>query len=343
MKVSVLIVTLNGRGWIAACLDSVVAQTHADVEILALDNGSTDGTAAFLVDAAARHAALSVVLESTNLGFAGGHNRLIEGASGDLVCLLNQDVLLDEQFISEAVAAFARSPTIGAVQARVYRLSPELERSRILDTTGLEMHRSRRVVSRGQGTDDDHRFDKPGEVFGADGPCPVFRRIALEDVAVAVGDGKEYLDGDFFAYKEDVDLAWRLRLAGWDAWYVPSAIAWHGRSAAEPGNGGIGAFVRHRRSMAPWLRRMSWRNHRLMQLKNESPRLFLRDIAPIAWRELRSLAFMAAVHPSDLVAIIDVVRLAPRMLRKRHSIQRRRRISEAQFSEWLRSPARSRR
>ena len=337
MKVSVLIVTFNGRRWIAACLDSVAVQTHSDIEILALDNGSTDGTAAFLADVATRNGAFSVVLESTNLGFAGGQNRLIEGATGELVCLLNQDVVLDEQFISEAVAAFARSPTIGAVQARVYRLSPELERSRTIDTTGLEMHRSRRVVSRGQGTDDDHQFDEPGEVFGADGPCPVFRRIALEDVAIAMDDGKEYLDGDFFAYKEDVDLAWRLRLAGWNAQYVPSAIAWHGRSAAEPANGGIRAYVRHRRSMAPWLRRMSWRNHRLMQLKNEDPRLFIRDIGPIAWRELRSLAFMAVVHPSDLVAIIDVVRLAPRMLRKRHSIQRRRRISQARFSEWLHS------
>ncbi len=335
MRVTVSLVTYNGRYWLDLCLASLAAQTHPDLEIVALDNGSTDGTAGYLAEYAARHPGFRFFLEPTNLGFAGGHNRVIAQTSGDLVCLLNQDVILDPSFLAEAVATFAGSPAVGAVQGRVYRMTPERQKTGILDTTGLEMHRSRRVVSRGQGRADAAELDQPGEVFGADGPCPVYRRSALEDVASPGGLGREYLDEDFFAYKEDVDLAWRLRLAGWKAAYVPTALAWHGRSAAEPSQGGLRRYVRHRRAMPAWLRRTSWRNHRLMLVKNDSPALFFRDFVPIAWREVRSTAFMATVHPADLVAIASFVRLIPCMLRKRRHARRRRRVTDARFATWL--------
>ena len=74
------------------------------------------------------------------------------------------------------------------------------------------MTRARRFVSRGQGLPDDGRWDVPGDVFGADGPAPLFRKRALDDVAITGEGGRpEYLDQSFFMYKEDVDLAWRLR------------------------------------------------------------------------------------------------------------------------------------
>ncbi len=336
MRVTVSLVTYNGRYWLDLCLASLAAQTHPDLEIVVLDNGSTDGTAGYLAEYAARHPGFRFFLEPTNLGFAGGHNRVIAQTSGELVCLLNQDVILDPSFLAEAVTGFAGSPAVGAAQGRVYRMTPERQKTGILDTTGLEMRRSRRVVSRGQGRADAAELDQAGEVFGADGPCPVYRRSALEDVACPGRHGSEYLDEDFFAYKEDVDLAWRLRLAGWEAVYAPSAVAWHGRSAAEPREGGLRRYIRHRRAMAAWLRRTSWRNHRLMLVKNDSPALFFRDFLPIAWREVRSTAFMAAVHPADLVAIASFVRLIPRMLRKRRHLRSRRRISDARFSTWLR-------
>ena len=82
-----------------------------------------------------------------------------------------------------------------------------------LDTTGLRILRDRRVVSRGQEEIDTGQYDEPGYVFGADGPCPVYRRVALEDVRGPLPEGRwEYLDEDFFMYKEDGDLAWRLGL-----------------------------------------------------------------------------------------------------------------------------------
>ena len=101
------------------------------------------------------------------------------------------------------------------------------------------MHRDRRVVARRQGEPEDERDLIAGPVWGVDGPAPVYRRAALLDVREPrTGGGMEVLDEDFFMYKEDVDLAWRLRKRGWRAWYEPDALAWHARGT---GGGRIAA------------------------------------------------------------------------------------------------------
>ena len=128
------------------------------------------------------------------------------------------------------------------------------------------------------------------------------------------------LDEDFFLYKEDVDLAWRLRLLGWSAWYEPAALGWHAR-----GTGGTGAtamldIARTNRAVSSRVRRLSWRNQRLMQIKNEDVRGYLRDLPWIARRELLSLLFILWNDPRDLAAILDLARLAPAAMRKRRAL-----------------------
>jgi hypothetical protein len=124
-------------------------------------------------------------------------------------------------------------------------------------------------------------------------------------------------------YKEDVDLAWRLRRLGWMAWYQPQAIAWHGRGA---GGGRQRSWIDIARSrwMIPLgVRRLSWRNQRLMQLKNDQGDDLARDLPWLGWRELLSLGFVAATDPRRLSAFGDLVRIAPSMLAKRRAIGRR--------------------
>jgi GT2 family glycosyltransferase len=138
-------------------------------------------------------------------------------------------------------------------------------------------------------------------------------------------------------YKEDVDLAWRLLLAGWRARYVPGAVGWHARGT------GTGRetrtdwqIVRHGRSVPLWVKRMSWRNQRLMQVKNELPDLFLEDLPVIAWREVRSMAYLLLFEPRRLTALPDTIRLVPGALRRRRWIMRRRRASPAEIRRWFR-------
>ena len=322
--VTVSLVTFNGIRWLPGCIASLRAQEFDRFELLVLDNASADGTAQWLRQEAVDDTRMRLIESPINLGFAAGHNRLIAAARGDVVLLLNQDVELDPGFLRHAVEAFDARPGVAAVQGRLRRLAAPGERTETLDTTGLEMHRDRRFVSRGRGEADGPEHGVAGDVFGADGPLPVYLRAALMDARLpATRGGWEVLDEDFFMYKEDVDLAWRLRLLGWTAWYAPKALAWHARSGAGPRTGSMFEIARSNRSNPRWINRLSWRNQRLMQVKNEPLTGFLRDLPWIARRELLSLGYIVLADPTRLTAVPGLLRGLPGAMRKRRYLRRR--------------------
>jgi GT2 family glycosyltransferase len=316
--VTVSLVTFDGARWLPGCLASLAAQDLDVFEILVQDNASRDGSQALLRDWARREPRMRVRESATNEGYAAGHNAAIRDAQGEFVVLLNQDVELDPGFLSAVVGAFEAHAEAGSVQPRLRQLAAPGDRHATLDTTGLVMGRDRRAVSRGQGLPDGPGHQRAQAVWGVDGPVPAYRLSALREAALARPDGsREVLDEDFFLYKEDVDLAWRLRLLGWAAWYEPAALGWHGR-----GSGGTGAttmlnIARTNHGVSSRVRRLSWRNQRLMQIKNEDPRDYLRDLPWIWRREVLSLAFILANDPRDLAAVPDLVRMAPMAWRKR--------------------------
>ena len=252
-----------------------------------------------------------------NLGYAAAHNRHIFAARGEYVLLLNQDVELDAEFLRQAVGAFDGRPNIGAVQGRLRRLGQDRSRLTVLDSTGLEMHRDRRVVARRQGDAEGYRDLVPGPVWGVDGPAPVYRRSALIDSREPrTGGGWEVLDEDFFMYKEDVDLAWRLRLRGWSTWYEPTALASHGRGAPGPSAASPFEIIRNERRVGRHIKRLSWRNQRLMQIKNEAAYEMVADLPWIVAREAASLFVTALVEPGRLRALAGVLQHGPAARRK---------------------------
>lgn len=338
--VSVSLVTFHGMRWLPGCLASLSQQTLKDYELLVIDNASDDGTTETLRHAAAADPRIRLDESDENLGFARAHNRNIFGARGEFVCLLNQDLELDQHFLAEAVDAFAHDPGIAAVQPRLRWLDPDGVRTRILDSTGLEMRRDRRVLSRSQGEMEGPRHLRSGAVWGADGPAPVYRRSALlEAREPRSAGGWEILDEDFFMYKEDVDLAWRLQRLGWTAWYAPGAVAWHARGAQGPRATTIPEIVRAGRRIPRWILIVSWRNHRLMQVKNESVPALLRDLPWIVRRELLSFAFMLFVDPPRLRAISMLVRAFPGAVRKRRYLGHRGRVVANALSSPTEAPA----
>ena len=303
-RVTVSLVTYNGRQWLPGCLESLAKQTTNDFELLVLDNASTDGSLDWLREQAAHSPWMSVEASDTNLGFAAAHNRNIYRARGEFVCMLNQDVELDAGFLREALAGFDGRPRVGAVQGRLLQLKPGGERSDVIDTTGLLMMPSRRVVSRGQGRRDGPRWAVPGPVWGVDGPAPVYRLSALMDVQEPrTAGGLEVLDENFFMYKEDVDLAWRLRRHGWATRYQPTALGWHGRTAGASDASSLMAVARSNWQIDPWIKAISWRNQRLMQLKNDSIGELGPDLAHVLAREAASAAFVAVTDPGRLRAL----------------------------------------
>ncbi|MFN8619336.1 MAG: glycosyltransferase family 2 protein [Chloroflexota bacterium] len=332
-RVTVSLVTWNGLRWLPGCLEALAAQDLdgglAAIELLVTDNGSADGSAAWLADELPRRfPAATLIRESRNLGYAPAHDRHILAARGDAVLLLNQDLELDPGFLRAALAVLDADPRVAAVQGRIGRLAGPGARLATLDTTGLVMARDRRVVSRGQGEPDGPDHARPGPVWGVDGPAPVYRRSALSAVRLPSREGGlEVLDRDFFAYKEDVDLSWRLGRLGWRAWYAPDARAWHGRGAsASISAGGAGidlGSLRQARAAVPGpVKARSWGNQRLMQLKNDPLEAVLRDLLPIVRREAGSLAFAIVADRAVLRGIPRMLRGVPWALRKRRALDR---------------------
>ena len=165
------------------------------------------------------------------------------------------------------------------------------------------MQTSRRCSDRGQDLEDTGQFERRERVFGACAAAALYRREALEAL---VYQG-EYFDSAFFMYKEDVDLAWRSLIYGWESLFVPSAIGWHER------RGSGGHLQRH-------IDVHSFKNRYLMILKNDRLVDVLRDIVPITLFSVIDLVKIIR-WPYLGRSVPQVVNLLPRVLRWRRAIQ----------------------
>jgi GT2 family glycosyltransferase len=209
--ISVVIPVWNGRRWLDGCLGSLAAQTLAPREVIAVDNGSSDGSVSHL---RATHPEVRVLELSANTGFAHAVNRGIEAAGGELVALLNTDVVLESDWLERMSSVLVSDPGAASVTGKLLELGDD---TRVYDA-GDVLRRDGACEQRGRFCADDGSWDQPGEVFGACAAAAVYRR----DPVLALGG----FDERYFAYLEDVDLALALRLAGWRCRYEP-AVARH--------------------------------------------------------------------------------------------------------------------
>ncbi len=329
-RVSVNIVTFDSADRIDACLQSVAAQTLTDYQITVVDNASTDATLDRLV--AWERRGVRVIANATNTYYARGHNQALRASDGGIVLTLNPDVVIRPDYLDSVVAVFDRSPGVGSVNGKlllvpVDGLGPELTRRPIdpdalIDGTGLVISRGRRPALRGNRQLAAAHCLDPAEIFGVDGACAAYRRAMLDDIAI---DG-EVFDEDFAIYREDVDLAWRAQLLGWESRYEPAAVGYHVRRFH------VG---QRRREIPTDLKRHSVKNGWLLLLKNDDPWSLLRDLMHVLPYQLKILAGLATIEPTSLGAIADTARLLPRLRRKRAWIQARRRRSPTEMRRWF--------
>ncbi len=209
--VSVVIPNWNGRGWLPRCLEALVCQERAPGEVIVVDNGSADGSLEYLRD---EHPEVRVIALGSNTGFAHAANRGLEAAGGELVALLNTDVVLAPDWLARTAGALREHPGAASVACKMLSLG----RPELVYDAGDVLRRDGVCEQRGRFGADDGRWDAAGEVFGACAGAALYRRAAVR----AAGG----FDERYFAYLEDVDLALRLRLAGWECRYEP-AVALH--------------------------------------------------------------------------------------------------------------------
>jgi GT2 family glycosyltransferase len=344
--ISLNVLLYKPGSYLKPCLESILNQNYGHFELLMIDNNSADGTVEKvkeLMAAAGNQIRWQLIVNGQNLGFAGGHNQGIKESRGELVALVNQDIILDKGFLKNIIEIF-KDEKAGSAQGKLWRLRVDgenLSKTETIDNAGLIMLKNRRIIARGQGQKDEGQFDRIKEIFGVDGALPVYRRTALEDVKVQSSKFKvqssdyEYFDEDFFAYKEDVDLAWRLRLAGWKAFYVSGAVAWHARSAGESVATNYLGIIRERLKIGKFAKYLSFKNQRLMQIKNEQPLLFLKHLIWWLPKEIASWIYVILFERYTWRAIGDLFRQAPGAWQKRKIIMARRRVSSEEMEGWF--------
>ena len=208
--ISVVVLNYNGKKFLDGCLSSLDRQTYRDFEVILVDNGSSDGSVAYV-----RKWYPSVILVETgkNLGFAGGTNAGIRVARGEFIFTLNNDTITDPHLLEEIVRPMQLDPSVGMCAAKM--IFPDGR----INSTGICISLSGAAWDQGIDEPDHGQYDVTEEVFGPCAGAALYRSSMLDEIGL--------FDEDFFLYMEDVDLAFRARLSGWTCIFVPTARVVH--------------------------------------------------------------------------------------------------------------------
>lgn len=211
---SIIVVNFNGRRMIGACLSSLHAQTYRENEIIVVDNGSTDDSVSWIRET---FPDVRIVALSINRGFAGGNNAGLAVSRGEFIATINNDARGDPTWLEEMIGLTRGRPDVGMVASKMlFADAPGT-----INSAGIAIDRAGFAWDRLGGSPDVE--DGVAEVFGPCAGAALYRRALFDDVGA--------FDDDFFMYLEDVDLAWRARLAGWRCLYAPRARVLHDHSA----------------------------------------------------------------------------------------------------------------
>jgi GT2 family glycosyltransferase len=215
--VSAIVVNWNGGAMLHDALASLFVQTWPSLEVILVDNASSDGSA----DEAVRRfgSKLVVIRNAKNEGFARGNNVGFAAARGEWVFLLNSDAVCDPDVIAGLMRFAADKPEVGQLACRVVRA----EQPNFFDSVGLLLYPDGVCRSRGWQEKDTGQYDRAEEVLAPHGCACALRKSMLDQIGG--------FDEDFFCYLEDLDLGVRGQLAGWKCWYVPDTLVRHKKSA----------------------------------------------------------------------------------------------------------------
>lgn len=330
-KLSVHLVAWNSTKYISYIFESLRAQTFKDWELLVIDNNSQDGSADLVEKELEDFPVFARLIKNKeNLGFAKGHNQAVQASSSEYFQLYNQDIYLAPDYLEKVVQMMDNNPDAGAGQGLLLRWDfSNQNKTDVIDTLGLKVLRNRRVVD--YKTGEIHKGSTSvNEVFGISGALPMYRHEAVEQ---AMFEGQMF-DEDFFMYKEDVDLAFRLRSQGWKAYTAPGAKAWHDRTAAGPKEMSDKAALENRASKPAFINYHSYKNHLMVLLKNEHCANLSKDWFWIFWYEFKKLMYLMFTDWKTLKSLAEIKKLWPRLMKKRKQVMRDYKIKPDQLRKW---------
>jgi len=275
-------------------LPSLEAQTFQDYKIVAVDNSETENNANadYLKN---NFSLVSLKWAGENLGFAKAFNLMIAqaiAAGAEYFLALNPDMTLEPDFLAKMVEMIRTEKGIGAVAPKILKWDfANNRKTNQIDSLGLAINREHRFFDAHQGEADEPGLAVSREVFGFTGAAVLLNLSALREVAFTDDHHQEYFDELMFMYKEDCDLSYRLRLAGWKIILAPEAVAYHNRAVAAKGKTNYQIAV-NRRAKSRAVKEWSFLNQSILLLKLKKLPFSWRVKFAMAWYELKSLIFI---------------------------------------------------
>lgn len=320
--VSIIILNWNGSKFIYDCINSIRHQTYPNIEVIIVDNSSTDGSIQLIEN---ENPDFNFVKNSENLGYCKGMNMGIAIARGEFVIPLNYDIVMHERFVEECIKAISCDDKIGVVGGQAYdwidgKLTNNLQKccryvKKYIRSATVKNNYSRR---------------EPPCVHGS---FPFIRKKALDDLFSFIG---EYFDPDFITAWEDLDLWFRFKLRGWKKIFWPDARVWHFGSAAWNGKKG---FVH----LPVRFRAMTLRNRHAIIIQDLPTIIILRFLPLLIVAEIAVVFFFLFKSPSSLKALIQgwkwTLRDFKLMMKKRKILKGARTVSIAEIMKMFKDNA----
>ena len=210
--VSLIIVSLDGRELLPACLDSVALEMTSDYEMILVDNGSTDDSGPFVIS---NYPWVRVIRSEQNLGFAGGSNFGAKHAKGKYLLFLTNDIVVTPKFLDELIRVLDADPLAGLVQSKLLMA----DNPNVIDSVGSYLTPTGILLHAEHGQSEKKHLGGPKEILGAAGASILIRREIFEQLGG--------FDGDYVTYFEDTDLSWRIWLLGYKVLLVPDSKVYH--------------------------------------------------------------------------------------------------------------------
>ena len=321
--ISVVVLNWNGQQVVEKCLKSLQEQTYDPLELIVVDNASTDGSAELVKNGIPE---VKLIVNKTNLGFGGGNNVGIRASEGRYIMMLNNDTRLDPHCIEELRRGIEKNDRYGACASKILL---EYE-DNLIDAAGIVVCPDGLSIGRGRLEKGDRYNDEVEVFFASDCAC-LYRREMLEDVGL--------YDEEFFAYADETDMGWRAQLSGWKCIYNPKAVVYHFHSAS------AGTY-------SPFKAYLVERNRIWVAIKNFPLPLLVFGQLYTFWRYLLQAygafsgkgaagRFTSDFSKMELIKILIKVYLSlwkqlPLMLKKRRVIQKKRQISSLEAFRLIR-------
>ena len=324
--VSVVIVGYNAKHFLSGCLGSLIKGVYKNIEILYVDNGSTDGTSEYINK---YYPQIMLIKNSRNVGFSPAHEGILAKVKGDAVLLLNTDTIVEGNLLKELIKVLYEKKDTGAVQPKIL-MYPDKNK---IDSIGAFFLNNGLLYHFGYEKDHNRSiYNKPMEIFSTKGAIMLIKKEVLDKVSFpSYGNHRASIfDQDYFTAFEDTDLSIRIWLAGYKILYIPTTKAYH------IGGGTV------KKMMRSFVLFHGEKNRLATYLKNLSPKYLFRVLPRIIIMfQIECLAYLIIKRRIDIAFAIQKAILwnifhLKEILKKRHYVQTRiRAVNDESFIPYL--------